>query len=70
MNALVVDVGGGIGTASLALAKEFSNLNIVIQDRPPVVEDGIEVWKEKLPDALSSGRVQFKYTISSLINNR
>lgn len=43
MGALVVDVGGGIGTASLALAKEFSNLKIVIQDRRPVVEDGIEV---------------------------
>ena len=43
MDALVVDVGGGIGTASLALAKEFSNLKIVIQDRRPVVEDGIEV---------------------------
>ena len=43
VNALVVDVGGGIGTASIALAKEFSNLNIVIQDRLPVVEEGIEV---------------------------
>lgn len=43
MDALVVDVGGGIGTASLALAKEFSNIKIVIQDRPPVVENGIEV---------------------------
>ena len=43
MGAQVVDVGGGIGTASLALAKEFSNLNIVVQDRLPVVENGIEV---------------------------
>ena len=43
MNALVVNVGGGIGIASLALAEEFSNLRIVVQDRPPVVENGIEV---------------------------
>lgn len=42
-NALVVDVGGGIGSASLVLAKEFSNLRIAIQDRESVVESGVEV---------------------------
>lgn len=42
-DALVVDVGGGIGSASLALAKDHFNLKIVIQDRQPVVENGIAV---------------------------
>ncbi len=42
-NALVVDVGGGIGSASLVLAKEFSNLRIAIQDRQSAVENGVEV---------------------------
>jgi len=59
-NTLVVDVGGGVGTASLSLAKEFPQLKFVVQDRQPVVEAGVEVWKKELPDALSSGRVQFQ----------
>lgn len=42
-NALVVDVGGGIGSASLVLTKEFPNLRIVIQDRHSAVENGVEV---------------------------
>ncbi len=42
-NALVVDVGGGIGAASLSLAKEFPHLKFVIQDRQPVVDAGVEV---------------------------
>jgi len=42
-NTLVVDVGGGVGTASLSLAKEFPQLKFVIQDRQPVVDAGVEV---------------------------
>ena len=42
-NSLVVDVGGGIGTASKALAQQFSDLRIVVQDLPLVVENGIKV---------------------------
>ncbi|KAF8728516.1 hypothetical protein AX14_006537 [Amanita brunnescens Koide BX004] len=59
-NSLVVDVGGGIGTTCLALAKEFPSPKFVVQDRQPVIEAGIEVWKKELPDALSSGRAQFQ----------
>jgi ubiquinone/menaquinone biosynthesis C-methylase UbiE len=40
---VVVDVGGGVGTSSLPLAEAYPNLEIVIQDRPPVVEDGLKV---------------------------
>lgn len=40
---MIVDVGGGVGTACLALAKEFPNLKFVVQDRQPVVEAGAEV---------------------------
>ncbi|KAF8313561.1 S-adenosyl-L-methionine-dependent methyltransferase [Amanita rubescens] len=59
-HALVVDVGGGVGAASLSLAKEFPHLKFVIQDRQPVVDAGVEFWKKELPDALSSGRVQLQ----------
>ncbi|KAF8351885.1 S-adenosyl-L-methionine-dependent methyltransferase [Amanita rubescens] len=59
-NAVVVDVGGGVGAASLSLAKEFPHLKFVIQDRQPVVDAGVGFWKKELPDALSSGRVQLQ----------
>ncbi len=42
-NALVVDVGGGVGTASLSLAKEFPHLKFIIQDCQAVADDGVEV---------------------------
>jgi hypothetical protein len=40
---LVVDVGGGVGTVTLLLAKSFPHLRYVVQDRPAVVPDGIKV---------------------------
>ena len=42
-NALVVDVGGGVGSAALALAKAYPRLKIIIQDRSSVIENGILV---------------------------
>ena len=33
----VVDIGGGIGTASKALAKAFPSLNLIVEDQPAVV---------------------------------
>ncbi|OCH93183.1 S-adenosyl-L-methionine-dependent methyltransferase, partial [Obba rivulosa] len=63
---LVVDVGGGIGTASLALAKAHPKLRYLIQERAPVVEEGkkgraIRInCQSVLPQALSSGLVRFE----------
>lgn len=42
-NSLVVDVGGGVGTQTMVLAKAFPQLKFVIQDREGVVPDGIKV---------------------------
>lgn len=39
----VVDVGGGIGTVSMALSKMQPQLKIVVQDRQQVVTDGPKV---------------------------
>ena len=39
----MVDVGGGVGSVSLALAREYKNMKIVIQDQPAVVQAGIKV---------------------------
>ncbi|KAF5312468.1 hypothetical protein D9619_003733 [Psilocybe cf. subviscida] len=54
---IVVDVGGGVGTSSLALAKKFPEIKIVVQDLPPVVRDAELVWEKELPEEIDSGRV-------------
>ena len=40
---MVVDVGGGIGSTSMLLAKAFAHLRFVVQDRPQVTEMGLSV---------------------------
>ncbi|KZT18736.1 hypothetical protein NEOLEDRAFT_1142978 [Neolentinus lepideus HHB14362 ss-1] len=56
---LVVDVGGGIGSTSLLLAKKFENLRFVVQDRVGVVKMGEDAWRERAPELLDGGRVMF-----------
>jgi hypothetical protein len=38
-----VDVGGGIGSTSIGLAKAFGHLRFVVQDRGVVVDMGVKV---------------------------
>ena len=45
---LVVDVGGGIGSTSMTLAKAFPHLRFCIQDRPKTVEHGVTVRSRPL----------------------
>lgn len=52
--AKIVDVGGSSGTFGIALAERFPNLNIIVQDRPDVVE----LASKKLPEKLKH-RVSF-----------
>ncbi|CAA7266021.1 unnamed protein product [Cyclocybe aegerita] len=54
---VVVDVGGGVGTASLPIARKYPELYVILQDLPPVIEDAKRVWSKELPDALTSERV-------------
>ncbi|KAF5312469.1 hypothetical protein D9619_003732 [Psilocybe cf. subviscida] len=56
-DSVVVDVGGGVGTSALVLAKKLPNIKVVVQDVPAVVRNGQLVWKEELPEAINSGRV-------------
>ena len=42
-DAIVVDVGGGIGSQSLILAQHNEHLRFVVQDRESVVKDAVKV---------------------------
>ena len=50
----VVDIGGGHGGVSRALADSTSNLRLIVQDLPGTVEEGSKVLPEHL-----KGRVEF-----------
>ncbi|KAI5861287.1 putative O-methyltransferase [Durotheca rogersii] len=58
-NSLVVDVGGGVGSFDLQLARLYPDLRFVVQDLSTVTEQGLSLWKEEYPEAVESGRVQF-----------
>ncbi|KAI9463926.1 S-adenosyl-L-methionine-dependent methyltransferase [Russula earlei] len=58
MDSLVVDVGGGIGSQSMTLARHNPHLRFIVQDREAVIGDAY--WKKNMPDALEAGRVEFQ----------
>ncbi|AEO59636.1 hypothetical protein MYCTH_2066662 [Thermothelomyces thermophilus ATCC 42464] len=60
-SATVVDVGGGMGGFALQLSHIYPDLEFVIQDRGPVLEQGeTELWPRENPAALRAGRVKFQ----------
>lgn len=76
--ALVVDVGGGIGSTSMLLASAFSSLEddpdsaeslglrFIIQDRGVVVKMGEKAWRDKCPRLLDEGIVNFQGIVDLL----
>ncbi|KIK61141.1 hypothetical protein GYMLUDRAFT_85119 [Collybiopsis luxurians FD-317 M1] len=58
---VIVDIGAGIGMASLAIAENFPKLKFIIQDvSPGVIKEGHEMWMNRVPDMLNKGNVQFQ----------
>ncbi|KZT74223.1 S-adenosyl-L-methionine-dependent methyltransferase [Daedalea quercina L-15889] len=53
----VVDVGGGVGSMCLDLAKLFPDLRFVVEDLPTSIEKAKPIWNAEIPGALESGRV-------------
>ncbi|KAF9563374.1 S-adenosyl-L-methionine-dependent methyltransferase [Agrocybe pediades] len=59
-NAVVCDLGSGVGTMSMELAKEHPNLQFVLHDTPQRLKQAKEeVWPAALPSALAENRVEF-----------
>ncbi|KAJ3517445.1 hypothetical protein NLJ89_g507 [Agrocybe chaxingu] len=61
--AVVVDVGGGVGTSALPLARDFPDLQIVVQDLPALYvmfTKLAQLWAKEMPDAVKSGRVKLE----------
>lgn len=53
-----MDVGGGVGSVSLALTRAFKHLHVVVQDQAPVIErEAAAHWAKEDPAAIASGRV-------------
>jgi ubiquinone/menaquinone biosynthesis C-methylase UbiE len=46
---LVIDVGGGVGSQSLIIARRHPNLRFVVQDREAVIGDANEVRCASIP---------------------
>ena len=43
-SATIVDVGSGTGAAAIELTKRFPKLQIIMQDKPEVIESAKKVW--------------------------
>jgi len=55
----VCDVGGGIGTVAMQLAKSHSNLKLTLQDQPTVIEQARSFWNKEYPQAVEEKRIDF-----------
>ena len=52
------DVGSGVGTVSLQLAKTYPTLQLKLQDLPHVIlQAKNEVWPKEFPEAIKEGRL-------------
>ncbi|KAJ7049471.1 S-adenosyl-L-methionine-dependent methyltransferase [Mycena amicta] len=59
-DALVVDVGGSVGSVTLKLAKAFPHLRFVVQDLQKEITEGEKFWADSAPEAIESGRVKLQ----------
>ncbi|KAJ3527088.1 hypothetical protein NM688_g8174 [Phlebia brevispora] len=57
---VVVDVGGGVGSHSLVLAKAHEHLEFVVQDRDAVITDAVKYWDAQFPAAVKGNRVKLQ----------
>ncbi|KAH9888543.1 S-adenosyl-L-methionine-dependent methyltransferase [Cubamyces lactineus] len=59
-DAVLVDVGGGVGSTSVAIAQAYSHIHVVIEDREQVVASARDAWGPEYHPLLESGRVVWR----------
>ena len=59
-DALVIDVGGGVGPLSVKLALAHTHLRFLVQDRAQAVALAPAVWGDKHKGIFDSNRVSFQ----------
>ncbi|KAI0324800.1 S-adenosyl-L-methionine-dependent methyltransferase [Cubamyces sp. BRFM 1775] len=59
-DSVLVDVGGGIGSTSLTVAVAHPHVNVVVEDRPQVVELAPSSWGPKYASLFETGRISFR----------
>ncbi|TFY65537.1 hypothetical protein EVG20_g5555 [Dentipellis fragilis] len=57
--ATVCDLGGGIGTMAMDLAKTHHHLHLTLQDLPNVIDHARQVWSTEMPGAIRENRIDF-----------
>ncbi|KAK7055488.1 S-adenosyl-L-methionine-dependent methyltransferase [Favolaschia claudopus] len=57
---IVADIGAGIGSVSMVVAKANPKVKILIQDKAAVIEEAKEFWEKELPGSSADGRVTFQ----------
>ncbi|KAL0565880.1 hypothetical protein V5O48_016138 [Marasmius crinis-equi] len=55
----ICDIGSGVGTVSLSIAKAHSYLHVTLQDLPEPLQQARIVWSHELPEAVDNKRVEF-----------
>lgn len=55
-NGTLIDVGGGIGAAAYPISTYLPGWNIVIQDRPEVIKEGKDIFRDKK----STAKIEFE----------
>ncbi|KAE9392372.1 S-adenosyl-L-methionine-dependent methyltransferase [Gymnopus androsaceus JB14] len=65
---LVVDVGGGVGSATLGLYKTYPHLQYIVQDIDAQIHAAKKYWEENAPDAVNTGSV--KLQVHSFFNRQ
>lgn len=53
------DVGGGVGSMSLAIVQRFPHLKIVLQDVPEQLASAKKLWAEKAKTVVDTQRIEF-----------
>ncbi|KAI0917536.1 hypothetical protein AcW2_007646 [Taiwanofungus camphoratus] len=57
---IIVDCGGGVGSASLPIVQSCPQIHFIVQDSERVIAEALAFWQTKQPEALAQGRVSFQ----------